>query len=140
MFNIYFQALLEALLKRYNEHMPLLLEKDIPFSATASERTTTVFDPVDYDVILVGLSVNFANSNVLARISDTAKQYFFSLNYCPITSLAGQSSQVSPVLALPAPYLMDRQSRLQIEWENSVSSPSASTSKVVVHGIRVRNV
>jgi hypothetical protein len=140
MFNIYFQALLEALLKKYNEHVPLLLEKDIPFTGTASEQTTTVFDPVDYDVILVGFSVNFSNSNVLARISDTAKQYFFSQNYCPITSLAGVSSQVSPVLVLPAPYLLDRQSRLQIEWQNSAASASASTSKVVGHGIRVRNV
>jgi len=140
MFNIYFQALLNRLLEKYNEHLPILLEKDIPFTAAASERVDVTLDSVDYDVILVGISVNFSNSNVLARVSDTAKQYFWSQNFCPITSLAGVSTQVSPVLALPAPYLLDRQSRVQVEFVNSASSPSASTSKIVFHGIRVRNV
>ena len=140
MFNIYFQALLNRLLEKYNEHLPILLEKDIPFTAAANERVDVTLDSVDYDVILVGISVNFSNSNVLARVSDTAKQYFWSQNFCPITSLAGVSTQVSPVLALPAPYLLDRQSRVQVEFINSASSASASTSKIVFHGIRVRNV
>ena len=140
MFNIYFQALLNRLLEKYNEHLPILLEKDIPFTAAANERVDVTLDSVDYDVILVGISVNFSNSNVLARVSDTAKQYFWSQNFCPITSLGGVSTQVSPVLALPAPYLLDRQSRVQVEFINSASSASASTSKIVFHGIRVRNV
>ena len=140
MFNIYFQALLNRLLDRYNEHLPILLEKDIPFTATASERVDVSLDTVDYDVILVGVSVNFNNTLVQARVSDTAKQYFWSQNFCPISSLAGISSQVSPVLPLPAPYLLDRQSRVQVEFINSASSPSASTSKIVFHGIRVRNI
>lgn len=138
--NPYFQALLLKLLEAYNEHLPLLLEKDIPFTATASEEVSVSFDSVDYDVILVGASVNFSNSNVLCRISDTAKQYFFNQNMMPITALAGVSTQVSPVLALPAPYKLDRQSRVQVEFKNSASSPSASTAKIVLHGIRVRNV
>ena len=138
--NPYFQALLMRLLDKYNEHWPIFLEKDIPFTAVADEQVDVVLDTVDYDVILVGASVNFSNSNVLCRISDTAKQYFFNQRFMPITSLAGVSSQVSPVLALPAPYLLDRQSRVQIEFQNSASSPSASTSKIVLHGIRVRNV
>lgn len=138
--NPYFQALLNRLLDQYNEHLPIFLEKDIPFTSTASERVDVVLDTVDYDVALVGASVNFSNSNVLCRISDTAKQYFFNQLFMPITSLAGVSSQVTPMLPLPAPYKLDRQSRVQIEFQNSASSPSASTAKIVLHGIRLRNV
>lgn len=138
--NPYFQALLQRLLDQYNEHLPIFLEKDIPFTSTASELVNISFDSVDYDVILVGADVNFANSNVLCRASDTAKQYYFNQNYMPITALAGQSSQVTPVLYLPAPYKLDRQSRMQLELQNSAGSPSASTAKFTWHGIRVRNV
>jgi hypothetical protein len=137
--NDYFTMLLQELLTQYKEKFPIFLEVDIGFDgATASQRVEVSTQTVDYDVVIIGAHVNFSNSNVRIRVTDTSLGYVFNNQFMPITAIAGVTTQVMPVLQLPAPWLLQRQSKLQMEFINSAASLTDANGRIVWTGIRVR--
>lgn len=148
-YSVYFNNYVQEILKRYKTYQPLYLTTLIGFTQTASERTTVFSPQVDSDAILFGGNVNFNNPNVTVRITDTGSGYAWnvlqaaagaSTTGTPVTALFGVQTEAMPVLALTCPYFLGRQARLQMDFVNSATSPSASTATVTWVGIKLLSV
>lgn len=127
----YFQAYIDAVLKNYNRYEPIFLTIPIGFDGvTVSQKLSVFTPPVDSDCLLFGANVDFSNSGVLLRITDTQSGYVWNqlqsnqgatLGGTPITAIAGIQTQVMPVLPLVCPFFLSRQSKLQHDFTNSAS-------------------
>jgi hypothetical protein len=146
-FGAYFAEYVATILKKYKTWQPLYLTTLIGFDgSTASERTTCFTPQVDSDAILFGANTNFSNAQVNVRISDTGSGYVWNIiqaatgstaSGTPVSAVAGASSQVAPILPLVCPYFLSRQSKLQMEFTNSATSISPSTSSISWVGIKL---
>ena len=135
------EILLGKFLEGYQEFMPVLLEVDSNFTGVGSQQTEVQTETVDDDVIIMGVSFvtnSTSPGEMTAKVTDTARGYVWNNKFIPITALAGLANQVSPVLPLPVPWLLRKQSRLQVNLVNASTSPGNATSKLVFHGIRVK--
>ena len=135
-FGGYFQAYVDAILKKYSRWEPLFLTIPIGFDGSTASQKVTVFTPqVDADALLFSANVDFHNSGVLLRITDTQSGYVWNVLQSnagatvagtPISAIAGVQTQVMPMLALTCPFFLSRQSKLQHDFTNSASSLTTS--------------
>jgi len=122
MFELTDQA--RSILSRYVRHLPIYLTTAIGFDGATASQQRQVFTPsVDSDVLLFAANVDFSNALVTVRVTDTGTGYVWNpTTPTPITAIAGIQTQVMPLLALVEPYLLTRQSKLQMDFTNSASS------------------
>lgn len=128
----YFQKYVDEILASYKRWQPIYLTTPIGFNgSTASERLTVFTPQVDADCLLFSANVDFNNPNVLLRVTDTQSGYVWNVlqsnagttaQGSPITALAGIQTQVTPLLPLPVPFFLSRQSKLQLDFQNSATS------------------
>jgi len=119
-----FSDFVKGILSKYTRYLELDLSTPIGFpGTTASERRTVFTPPIDADALLFGGNVDFTNSDVTVKITDTATGYVWNpQNFTPVHAIFGISSQVTPVLPLVCPFFLSRQSKLQMEFVNSAAS------------------
>lgn len=147
LFANYFQEYVKTLLAKYKTWMPLYLTTSIGFDgATAGQRVTCYTPSVDSDALLFGGHVNFSNSGVNVKVTDSGSGYSWNVlqsspgttvSGTPITAMAGVQTEVMPVLALTCPYFLGRQSKLQMDWVNGTASISAATSSITWVGLKL---
>jgi hypothetical protein len=123
-FAAYFQKFVESILSQYSRYLPLKLTTSIGFDGTTASQRVTVFTPqIDADALLFGANVDFSNTAVTAKITDTASGYVWNpVSATPIVAIAGVTTQVSPILPLVCPFFLSRQSKLQMDFVNSPTS------------------
>lgn len=131
-FSGYFADYVRNVLGKYRNYLPLYLTCPIGFDgATASQRVTVFTPAVDADALLFGANVDFSNPLVNLKITDTASGYVWSiiqtisgstLSGTPITAIAGVTTQALPILPLVVPFFLSRQSKLQLDFQNSATS------------------
>lgn len=130
-FGGYFQNYIDNTLKQYPRFQPLLISVAIGFPGVASERVTVFTPQIDADALIFGANVDFSNANVVLRITDTQSGYVWNalqsnagttISGTPITAIAGIQTQVMPVLPFVCPFFLSRQSKLQLDWQNSASA------------------
>jgi len=146
-FSAYFADHVKTILTKYKSWQPLYLTTLIGFDgATANERVTAFTPQVDSDALLFGAHVNFSNTQVNVKITDTGNGYAWnvlqaatgaSTSGTPVTAIAGATTQVMPVLALVCPYFLSRQGKLQLDFTNGSSSISPSTSTITWTGLKL---
>lgn len=147
LFSGYFSDHVKTILSRYKSWQPLYLTSLIGFDGvTASERVTTFTPQVDSDSLLFGAHVNFSNSQVNLRITDTGNGYAWNVlqaaiggttSGTPVTAIAGATTQVMPILALVCPYFLSRQGKLQMDFVNGTSSITAATASITWTGLKL---
>lgn len=123
-FAAYFQEFVKAIISQYAKYLPLKLTTSIGFDGTTPSQRLTVFTPqIDADALLFGANVDFSNTGVTVKITDTATGYVWNpVSATPIVAIAGVTTQVSPILPLVCPFFLSRQSKLQLDFVNSASS------------------
>lgn len=146
-FSSYFQDYIKTILAKYKTWLPLYLTTLIGFDGiTASQRVTSYTPSVDSDALLFGGHVNFSNSGVNVKITDSGSGYSWnvlqsapgaSTSGTPITALAGVQTEVMPILALTCPYFLGRQSKLQMDFVNGSASQAAATSSITWIGLKL---
>ena len=130
-FGGYFQKYVDGILSNYPRHQPLLVSIAIGFPGVASERVTVFTPQIDADALLFAANVDFSNSNVSLRVTDTQSGDVWNalqsnsgttISGTPIGAVAGIQTQVMPLLPLVCPFFLSRQSKLQLDFQNSASS------------------
>lgn len=146
-FSAYFADHVKTILANYKSWQPLYLTSLIGFDGvTANERVTTFTPQVDSDSLIFGAHVNFSNTQVNLKITDTGNGYAWNVlqaatgattSGTPVTAIAGATTQVMPVLALVCPYFLSRQGKLQMDFQNGSSSISPATSTITWTGLKL---
>lgn len=142
-----FSEFVRTVLARYKSWQPLYLSTLIGFDGTTASQRVTCFTPqVDSDALIFSANVNFSNPQVSVKITDTATGYSWNViqaatgsttNGSSITAVAGSGSQVMPVLPLSCPFFLSRQSKLQMDFVNSATSPTASDATITWIGLKL---
>lgn len=124
-FAAYFQQKVLEIISQYSKYMPLKLTTFIGFSGAASQQLSVFTPQVDADALLFGANVDFSNTAVTVKITDTASGYIWNpVTASPIVAVAGVTTQVSPILPLICPFFLARQSKLQMDFTNSAAAPT----------------
>lgn len=123
-FAAYFQDFVKTIISQYRQYLPLKLTTSIGFDGSTASQRLTVFTPqIDADALLFGANVDFSNTSVTVKITDTATGYVWNpVTATPIVAIAGVTTQVSPILPVVCPFFLSRQSKLQMDFTNSASS------------------
>ena len=118
------------ILSKYENHLELIDSIPIGFTGVASQVVAPVYsNEVDADSLIFAFGVDFDNSGVLVRIRSISPQYEWMANnqatpqLTPIGAIAGNSSQVMPVLPLVMPFFLKANGRLEFRFTNAASSP-----------------
>jgi len=123
-FAAYFYEFVKGIIGQYSRYVPLKLTTAIGFDGAIVSQQKTVFSPqIDADALLFGANVDFSNTNVTVKITDTASGYVWNpVSATPIVAVAGVTTQVSPILPLVCPFFLSRQSKLQMDFTNSATA------------------
>jgi len=140
----YYNDFTNAILKRYGTHLELIDSQPIAFTTTANEKVPPFFTTeVNADTLVFAFNVNFINANVLVRIKSISPQYEWMQNNdpvpqdTPIGAVAGVSSQALPVLPLVMPFFLLANGRLQFQFTNSASNPTAPGAVITTRMLKL---
>jgi hypothetical protein len=100
-----------------------IISIDSQFTGTASEQTSTVADPLDYDFLLLGFFSDLALAQI--QIIDVQRRFWMS-DPCPIWSVAGRQSSELAVQYLRVPYFIPAQQMIKVLFYNNAANPEAS--------------
>lgn len=117
------------ILSKYRSHLEIVDSLPIGFTGAASERPALIeSDEVSADVLWFALGVDFDVSDVLVNITSRTPQYNWMLSsrstpqLTPIGAVAGNSSQVMPLLPLIQPFFVEANGVLQFQFQNSATA------------------
>jgi hypothetical protein len=127
----------KSIISSYHITRPVTLTTSIGFTGAASERVTVYTPKLDSPVLLLDVNVDFSNSSVLVKITDSGSGYSWNAVNTPIQALAGTSGSYLPVLPLPIEYLLKEQTTLQMDFINSSLSPTTG-GNITWRGIRLQ--
>jgi hypothetical protein len=127
----YFNKFTEKILACYGNWLELPDSIPIGFTGVASQVPAPInSNEVDTDSLIFAFGVNFDSPNdVLIRIRSISPQYEWMANTqqtpqdTPLTAIAGNSTQVMPLLPLVMPFFLKANGKLEMKFTNSATSP-----------------